>query len=124
MTPDDLRRLIQLLGMMGSAHDGECLNAARMAQRHVAGLGATWEEVLNRTDSKGTFSEDTVREAYSSGHQAGYAKGLEEGRSTRPSDQGWITWRGVAKDMLNGHNAKLTDWERDFCQGFLDRGYP
>lgn len=46
--PDDTRaRLARLLGMLGSHHDGEALNAARLADRLVRSSGLTWTEVLS-----------------------------------------------------------------------------
>jgi hypothetical protein len=51
MTPEQTKRLSQLLGMLGSAHDGEVLNAAKMAQRFLGGLGLTWEEALTHNGS-------------------------------------------------------------------------
>jgi hypothetical protein len=39
-------RLAQLLGMVGSDHDGEALNAARLANKLVRDLGLTWPDVL------------------------------------------------------------------------------
>lgn len=45
------RRLARLLGMVGSSHDGEALNAARLADRMVRDAGLTWHEVLADHDS-------------------------------------------------------------------------
>ena len=42
----DRERLAKLLGMMGSAHDGEALAAARQAERLRAEAGLTWGEIL------------------------------------------------------------------------------
>jgi hypothetical protein len=39
-------RLARLLGMVGSDHDGEALNAARLADRMVRESGITWQDVL------------------------------------------------------------------------------
>jgi hypothetical protein len=39
--------LIQCLGMIGSAHDGEALNAARLADRMVRNAGRTWANVIS-----------------------------------------------------------------------------
>ena len=39
-------RLAAVLGMLGSAHDGEALAAARMAERMRREAGATWHELL------------------------------------------------------------------------------
>jgi len=54
LSDDDLDRLVKFLGMTGSAHDGECLNAARMASKMLRDLGLTWAEVLTpkRQDSR------------------------------------------------------------------------
>jgi hypothetical protein len=40
-------RIAKLLGMLGSDHDGEVLNAARMADRLVREQGITWFDVLS-----------------------------------------------------------------------------
>jgi hypothetical protein len=42
----DRKRLAQLLGMVASDHDGEALNAARLADRHVRDRKMTWQSVL------------------------------------------------------------------------------
>jgi hypothetical protein len=44
--PINRERLAQLLGMLGSDHDGEVLNAARLAAREVRNAGATWPQLL------------------------------------------------------------------------------
>jgi hypothetical protein len=40
-------RLVRLLGMLGSAHDGEVVNAARLAVRLIKGAGLDWHDVLS-----------------------------------------------------------------------------
>jgi hypothetical protein len=42
----DRAKLAAVLGMCGSAHDGEALTAGRMADRMVRGAGSTWVQVL------------------------------------------------------------------------------
>ena len=44
----DLERLAKLLGMLGSAHDGEALAAARQAERLRAEAGLTWPQIIIR----------------------------------------------------------------------------
>jgi len=39
-------KLAAVLGMLGSAHDGEALNAARLAERMRRQAGVTWQELL------------------------------------------------------------------------------
>lgn len=46
ITLTELERLIKLLGLLASTHDGEVLNAARLAQRWVADKGTSWEALL------------------------------------------------------------------------------
>ena len=44
----DTARLEHLLGMLGSAHEGEVLSAARLAEKERLRLGKTWKEILGR----------------------------------------------------------------------------
>jgi len=43
----DRERLAAVLGMMGSDHDGEALNAARTACRLLKTAGLTWPQVID-----------------------------------------------------------------------------
>jgi hypothetical protein len=45
--PDFLSRLVKLLGMCGSAFDGERANAARLADQLVRQSGLTWNDVIS-----------------------------------------------------------------------------
>ena len=42
------QRLVRLLGMLGSAHDGEAANAGRMADRLIREHGLTWSQIIAR----------------------------------------------------------------------------
>lgn len=46
----DRPKLAAVLGMCGSAHDGEALAAGRLADRMVRGTGSTWVQVLAEPD--------------------------------------------------------------------------
>lgn len=46
MPPDTASRLIRVLGMLGSAHEGERAAAGLMAHRIVSRAGLTWEDAL------------------------------------------------------------------------------
>jgi hypothetical protein len=55
----DRPRLAKILGMLGSAHDGERASAAAKADQLVRGSGSTWHEVVNppakaRTGTRGS----------------------------------------------------------------------
>ncbi|MDB5360016.1 MAG: hypothetical protein JWO51_1313 [Rhodospirillales bacterium] len=43
----DRERLIKLLGMLGSVHDGEVLNAARHIEAMVRASGGDWDKLLS-----------------------------------------------------------------------------
>ncbi len=43
-------KLAAVLGMLGSEHDGEVLNAARTASRMVQAAGLTWRDVIAPVD--------------------------------------------------------------------------
>jgi len=49
-TDIDRDRLSKLLGMLGSAHDGEIANAGRAAHALIRAAGSTWPDVLRSAD--------------------------------------------------------------------------
>jgi hypothetical protein len=56
LTPDLLDRLTKLLGMLGSAHDGERAVATRKAHELIRRHGLTWSEVLNATTTSSSYA--------------------------------------------------------------------
>jgi hypothetical protein len=46
MTAPDRQRLAKVLGMTGSAHDGEALAAIRKANELIVAAGMTWDEII------------------------------------------------------------------------------
>jgi hypothetical protein len=59
---DDVARLAKFLGMMGSDHDGEILNAARMAEKLRKSLNKSWSALLTgASDSKSNSSDFLAR---------------------------------------------------------------
>src|SRR6266851_9188673 len=46
MSARDRKRLVKLLGLLGSPHGGEALAAARAAERLLRGAGVSWADVL------------------------------------------------------------------------------
>lgn len=49
--------LAKVLGMLGSSHDGEVVNAARKADELLKAKGTTWPEVLGLDDMEQPASE-------------------------------------------------------------------
>jgi hypothetical protein len=126
MEPDKKKRLISLLGMIGSAHDGEALNAARLAQRLIGALEMTWEDVLAGGD--GHISQEDMQVLFDAGFRKGfddgYRKGLAEGhakpRSIEPG-RSFVSWVRSLRDL---YNDDLSDWEQGFIDSFITRGWP
>ncbi len=73
----DLRRLVKLLGMLGSQHDGEALAAARKAHALVRDSGHTWAELVSLiSDSASAAAEAAMarEEAYAANRRAAAAE--------------------------------------------------
>ena len=88
--------LASLLGLMGSAHDGEALSAARKAHSIVQQAGLTWADVL---------AGQTVGRVVDRPSQAVATK---DGILTPPIGS---TWRETL-EMLVTRNAAADDYER------------
>jgi hypothetical protein len=90
----DRERLARVLGMLGSAHDGEALAAARQAERLRAEAGLTWAEIVIR-----------ALPAPSSPQPCRYPV-------------------AEATAFLFEHWELLTDWEIDFVESLRRQRYP
>jgi hypothetical protein len=96
----ELQRLVRMLGMTGSDHDGEALNAARAAYRLVRTHGLTWEEVLQAEPPVPVVVQQPTTPRY---------------------------WKNRAEECLFDHSQAISAWETDFLTDFLQdilrRGY-
>jgi hypothetical protein len=128
MEADKKKRLIQLLGMIGSAHDGEALNAARLAQQLIGSLELSWEDVLS--PGSGSISQADMQTLFDAGfrkgHDDGYRRGLAEGHArsgpqARAPGTSFVSWVRGLRDV---YNDDLTNWEQGFIESFLSRGWP
>lgn len=71
LNPKDAARLPKILGMLGSAHDGEILNAAKQARTLLTRSGMTWEDLF-----KGTGRGD-IDAAFDRGYRRGMVDGAK-----------------------------------------------
>lgn len=121
MDAKDHKRMIALLGMLGSNHDGEVLNAARLAQRFLGEEGLTWEEYLTGHVGSSTNNGD---QRYRDGYADGYRKGLAEGHAQRPvRTTPMQTWVSFARELIEGYEDDLNDWEQGFVSNYVSRGW-
>jgi hypothetical protein len=93
---DARERLAKLLGMLGSAYDGEIAAAGRAADTFVRGAGCTWFDVV-MSDSSARPSQICRRH--------------RDITNTTDAIEFCLSWPGV-----------LTDWERRFVRSLRDQG--
>jgi len=92
LQPSELQRLSKLLGMTGSAHDGEALAAARKAHDLIKAKNMTWPAVLGLHDN---HEPDPAQTTEKPAHHAD------------------------AMDLLRARKGVLTNFERNFLLGIL-----
>lgn len=56
-------RLIKLLGLLGSSHEGEIVNAARQIEKERKGLGIAWSDLLTTSHEALKKERDTYKAA-------------------------------------------------------------
>jgi hypothetical protein len=79
LDPRTAERLAQLLGMLGSDHDGEIANAGRMADRLLRSRGLTWPDIIRPyTDNLHKDDPPIWREPRTWREAVGLALGFEE----------------------------------------------
>jgi hypothetical protein len=61
----DRDKLVKMLGMLGSRHDGEVAAAGRSAHTLLTDAGTTWNEVLLSPDGTGPPDRNKLAEASS-----------------------------------------------------------
>lgn len=92
-TPAERTRLVGVLGMLGSDHDGERASAALLASRLVRDRGLTWDVLI-------------------------LGGGRQDGGTS--SDGPGAGWRTVLA-FCQRHQAALSDWEAHFTCNLRDR---
>jgi hypothetical protein len=75
-----LEQLAKCLGLLGSAHEGEILNAARKAEALRLSLDVTWTQLLANGSST-TLTEEQMAKIYAAGLQKGEALGYQRGQA-------------------------------------------
>jgi hypothetical protein len=98
--PSDIAsKLVKVLGMLGSAHDGEVAAAGRKAHSMLQAEGLTWGDVIARAAPRPE-------------PQRQYRAPRRWRRPTSPSDTAalCLLWPEV-----------LTDWETNFCRSIVGR---
>jgi hypothetical protein len=97
LTPAFADKLVKVLGLLGSDHDGEVAAAGRRAHSMLKAMGLTWSDVIKPAAPK---SEQPQRP------QRRWRRGVS------PTDTAalCLQWSEV-----------LTEWEVDFCRSIVGR---
>jgi hypothetical protein len=97
LTPAFADKLVKVLGMLGSAHDGEVAAAGRRADAMVKDAGLSWGDVIAPATPRSEQPQRPQRRWH---------------RSTSPSDTAalCLLWPEV-----------LTNWETNFCRSIVGR---
>lgn len=119
MDADKKKHLIKLLGMIGSAHDGEVLNAAKLAQRVLGAEGITWEELLNGVKSNNNNNDYQI--GYSTGYKTGYERGVTDGIGRSMTRVRPPSWYNFVRTVYDDHLDDLTEWEQGFVENWVAR---
>src|SRR5262245_24617476 len=93
LDPQFIDRLVKLLGMLSSAHDGERANAGAMADKLVRGHGLTWTDVIGSV--------------------------VSERAGSRKSDTDDLNWRVMHRFCLD-HRGALRGRELEFITSLSD----
>ena len=101
LQPDYRDRLVKLLGMLGSDHDGERATAARMVEEHRRKCGLSWHEIVIPAPAEETRAPPG------------------EQKARKPRKPSAPAWQAKAKDVMR--SASATEWERNFALGLLAR---
>jgi hypothetical protein len=110
LQPEYRARLVRLLGMLGSDHDGERANAARLADEHRKRSGLTWGEIIL------PLAEDRGRRKPAKPRKPRKAKATKPAKPAPPPAP---PWRDMA--TLVAESVLATKWERDFASGLLEK---
>ena len=102
LSSTDQERLAKLLAMFSSNHDGEVVNAARLAERLVKSRGETWDSVINAKPASGGNHQ----------HSKPSEKPREEAKPP-------VKWKEDAETCVE-YAEHLSEWERQFLKSILE----
>jgi hypothetical protein len=111
LQPQYRKRLVDLLGMLGSDFDGERANAARLADEHRKKCGLGWGELILPAPDSEALKPARPRKP----RKPRKAKA----RKPPPEPPPPPTWRDMAE--LVAESVLATEWERTFAAGLLEK---
>lgn len=122
------RRVGMLLGMLSSEHDGEALNAARLAVRELAKAGLRPEDLVS-LPAQASAGDDIWRnralaaEAALHAAQQRQAASERASRSAPPPQDRHIPHAGNFASWLQDEATDLSAWEEIFLADLAEGGW-
>jgi hypothetical protein len=110
VAPQDVERLGKLLGLLGSAHEGERANAAALADRQLRALGLDWHELVGRAFHVPAPAAPTCRPA--AGHRATTAWLLSCWPLLSEWERGFVSSAHAQSRLTQRQRAKLDEVAR------------
>ena len=117
----DRSRRDKLVGMLGSAFDGERLNALSMLQRMADNYKVPIHELLLANGSNGAESSFDWLRAERAAREAQHARPAEPDPTTPKLPPDWRA-RFAEAQQLNDSRFFLTTWETNFVADLIARG--
>jgi hypothetical protein len=109
LSQDERKRLIALLGMLGSEHDGEVAAAARLTMKFLKTRGMTWTDIVITAKID---PDDIVN----------YAQSFK----VKPADDksAGILAKAMALHLYTRHKDEMDASEKVLVRGLLTNDYP
>jgi hypothetical protein len=98
----DLNKFIRIVGMTGSAADGECLNAIHLANAMLQAARMTWSDVLNGEDH---VAVEACKQLLAD-LEAAHARIVELERQLPD-------WQPVVRTEKGGNHRRIAQWLLD-----------
>jgi hypothetical protein len=113
-------RVARVLAMIGSSHDGEALNAARLAHQLITAAGLTWEEFLAQRENLAT---EAAQRLLAENEELREQNKRLRARATPQLPSEWTLPSTVAAQIEQAveWTAVLNDWERKFVTDIAGR---
>ena len=98
-------KLVKILGLLSSAHDGEVANAGKLADNLLRQLGLRWDDVIATAPAPARNPFDEAPQGRNPFHEAWRARGE-------------APWQCKAREVAG--SMRVTEWERRFAKSLLD----
>ena len=108
-------RLIKLMMMTTSSHDGECLNAIRMANARLAEENMNWEEILKAPQPQQRRRPAPWEESSSAFEDSVSEPQTQNKKYTDPEIDMWSRWHPEVHPVSSSHHPNVrttvdTEW--------------